>query len=357
MLPAIGVDNKSSSLLWEKQLCRRFSLAEVQAATRNFEEELIVGRGGFGKVYKGAISNEDGETSVAAIKRLDSGSKQGAPEFWAGIEMLSKLRHCHLVSLIGYCNDEDEMILVYEYMPRGTLDDHLHKVGTQLSWVQRLKICLGAARGLYYLHTGIGTQHGVIHRDVKSSNILLDEDWAAKISDFGLSKVGPTNQPSTNVSTAVKGTFGYGYPEYFLTGRLSRRSDVYAFGVVLFEMLSGRRAVDTSLDEEQWGLARWAQDCTRKGKLDQIVDSNLRDQVFPKCLKKFTQIAGRCLHNHPKQRPTMAEVVVDLELTLAVQERLGDSIQPFGIMTFSRKPILMKSHQGTAQPWQVQLNH
>ncbi|KAF5789060.1 putative protein kinase RLK-Pelle-CrRLK1L-1 family [Helianthus annuus] len=166
MFVATGNEYEPSSVQWS-QLCRHFEFHEILTTTKNFDESLVVGRGGFGKVYKGNIKN--GSTVVAAaIKRLDSMSNQGASEFWAEVEMLSKLRHCHLVSLIGYCNHETEMILVYEYMPRGTLADHLHKLGTPLSWCQRLRICIGAARGLDYLHTGTGIEFGIIHRDVKS---------------------------------------------------------------------------------------------------------------------------------------------------------------------------------------------
>ncbi|PWA60605.1 protein kinase-like domain, Concanavalin A-like lectin/glucanase domain protein [Artemisia annua] len=154
--------------------------------------------------------------TVVAIKRLDSTSAQGATEFWAEVDMLSMLWHCNLVSLIGYCNENKEMILVYEYMSNGTLEDHLHK--------------LCAARALHYLHTGTDTQQGVIHHDMKSSNILLDRKWAAKLSDFGLSKISPIDTPLTFVNTLVKGTFGYFDPEYFLTGRLTRKSDVFSFG-------------------------------------------------------------------------------------------------------------------------------
>ncbi|MFS7992017.1 putative protein kinase RLK-Pelle-CrRLK1L-1 family [Helianthus anomalus] len=270
------VTESTSTLEWP-QPCRQLTFSEIQLATQNFDESLVIGRGGFGKVYKGTIVS-GGRCLVVAIKRLDSTSNQGAVEFWVEVNTLSKLRHCHLVSLIGYCNDGPEMILVYEYMPLGTLEDHLHKFKKPLPWDRRLKICIGAARGLDYLHTGTGIEQGVIHRDVKSSNILLHKSWAAKISDFGLSKVGPTNQQSTYVNTMVKGTFGYLDPDYFQTGRLTRKSDVYAFGVVLFEVLCGKRAVDKSLDDEQWGLARWAQDSIKEGRLKRIVDPKYKGE-------------------------------------------------------------------------------
>ncbi|KAL7592959.1 hypothetical protein Lser_V15G33710 [Lactuca serriola] len=292
--------------------CRQFEFPEILLATDNFDQSLVIGQGGFGKVYKGKVLI--GSSPVAAaIKRLDSMSTQGAEEFWAEVEMLSKLRHCHLVSLFGYCNYEKEKILVYEYIPNRTLEDHLHKLCTPLSWHQRLKICIGAARGLDYLHTGTGIEIGVIHRDIKTSNILLDDSWAAKISDFGLSRISPTNQPSTYVNTLVKGTFGYFDPNYFTTGRLTRKSDVYAFGVVMLEVLCRKRAVDRSLDDEQWGLVTWAQDYIKEGNLKHIIDSDIRGQISTKHLKEFARIADRCLLGNPKQRPTMFEVVVSLD--------------------------------------------
>ncbi|XP_023755160.1 receptor-like protein kinase FERONIA [Lactuca sativa] len=306
--------------------CRHFEFPEILLATNNFDESLVIGHGGFGKVYKGNIINGS-IVSVAAFKRLDSMSSQGATEFWAEVEMLSNLRHCHLVSLFGYCSHENEMILVYEYMPNGTLEDHLHSLGTPLSWLQRLKICISAARGLDYLHTGTGIDVGVIHRDVKSSNILLHESWAAKISDFGLSKIGPTNQPLTHVHTLVRGTFGYLDPDYSFTGRLTRKSDVYAFGVVLLEVLCRKRAVDESLGEEQWNLARWVQESIKEGNLKHIIDNGIRDEISPKCLKEFVRIAERCLLSNPKQRPMMAEVVVRLNYVLTLQQKLNISLQ------------------------------
>ncbi|KAK1416979.1 hypothetical protein QVD17_26099 [Tagetes erecta] len=317
---------ESSSSSYSPQPCHQFTFSQIELATQNFDESLVIGRGGFGKVYRGTITC--GKLVLdAAIKRLESTSDQGPVEFQAEIEMLSNLRHCHVVSLIGYCNDGQEMILVYEYMPNGTLADHIHKCRAPLlTWVRRLKICIGAARGLDYLHTSTGIKHGVIHRDVKSSNILLDGNWAAKISDFGLSKIGPINQPSTYVNTLVRGTFGYLDPDYFQTGKLTRKSDVYAFGVVLFEVLCEKQAVDRSIDEEHWGLVTWAQDSIKEGRLEQIVDSKLRRKISPKCLKEFALLAKRCLHSHPKQRPTMAEVVVGLESILASQEETGSSL-------------------------------
>ncbi|XP_076920789.1 putative serine/threonine-protein kinase PBL7 [Bidens hawaiensis] len=316
----------SSSTSYSPPLCRQFTFSEIELATHNFDESLVIGRGGFGKVYRGTITH--GEIHLdAAIKRLESGSAQGATEFWAEIEMLSNLRHCHLVSLIGYCIDGQEKILLYEYMPKGTLADRLHKRrAPRITWVRRLKICIGAARGLDYLHTCTGIKHGVIHRDVKSTNILLDDNWAAKISDFGLSKVGPTNQPSTYVNTLVKGTFGYLDPDYYQTGRLTRKSDVYAFGVVLLEVLCRKQAVDRSIDEEQWNLAEWAQDSIKVGRLKEIVDSNIRERMSPKCLKEFALLAIQCLHSRPKQRPTMGEVVVGLESILALQEKTDNAL-------------------------------
>ncbi|KAJ9554631.1 hypothetical protein OSB04_018676 [Centaurea solstitialis] len=317
-------DSSPSSSL-DKQR-RQLSLAEIKLATRDFDDAFVIGKGGFGNVYKGTI-DFGGDIDVA-IKRLKIDSNQGATEFWAEIEMLSKFRHSHIVSLLGYHenNSKREMILVYEYLPNGSLEDHLHKRRANggnfspLTWVQRLRICIDAARGLDYLHTGTGVKYRVIHCDVKSSNILLDENWAGKIADFGLSRTGPAHQScTTNVYTKqIRGTFGYMDAQYFATHRLTRKSDVYSFGVVLFEVLCGRPALDFSLDEKQHSLAVWARHCVEEGTIHQFVDPCLRGEVSTHCVKKFAQIAYKCLLSNPKDRPTMTEVVAQLELLLAL---------------------------------------
>ncbi|GJT42269.1 receptor-like protein kinase FERONIA, partial [Tanacetum coccineum] len=270
-----GKGDRISSTI-SAQHCHRFTLAEIQSATENFDDDLVIGKGG------------------------------------------------------------DDPCL-YEYMPNGTLYDHLHKDAGNLNWVQRLKIAIGAGRGLDYLHTGVGTQHGFIHRDVKSSNILLNVNGEAMISDFGLSKLGLTNQSSSYIDASVKGTFGYLDPEYFYTGKLTRKTDVYAFGVVLFELLTRRPAIDLSKGEDQCSLVRWAQKCVKDGKLDQMVDFNIKKQIFPKCLRRFVQIANRCLINVPKERPTMTEVVASLQALLELQQKSEKSVESSSVKGFHWK--------------------
>lgn len=320
-------NNKKPPCFSPEHLCRKFQLAEMRLATNNFDQEMVIGKGGFGKVYKGVI---DGSATWVAIKRLDSRSKQGASEFWTEITMLSKFRHSNLVSLIGYCDEFDEMIIVYEYISGGNLAERLHKFegstkNLPLCWVERLKICVGAARALDYLHTGTNIRHRIIHRDVKSSNILLDDNMAAKVSDLGVSKIGPVDQPCTHVSTDVKGSFGYFDPNYFMTRRLTRKSDVYSFGVVLMEVLCGRPAVDPTLGDNELGLVGWALGCIKEGMTSDIIDPSLMGreggQIMPDCLEMFVGIAEKCLQARPKERPTMTEVVVVLEAILVMQER------------------------------------
>ncbi|KAJ0591733.1 putative protein kinase RLK-Pelle-RLCK-IV family [Helianthus annuus] len=353
------IDEKLYSLA-TKRAFNRFSLAEIQLATQHFDNKLIIGKGGFGTVYRGRIYDaRSGIARTVAIKRSNSSSSQGEAEFMTEIEMLTQLRHCNLVSLIGYCSDTNEMILVYEYMSKGTIEHHLHEADTPLSWMDRLRISIGAAKGLQYLHTGWRPQQGIIHRDVKSSNILLDMNWAAKVSDFGMSKI--IREPSSGVITILKGTFGYLDPEYCSTGKLTKESDVFSFGVVLFELLSGRRAVDPLFVDEGINLASWAKKFIKERRIEKIVSSHITTQISPKCLKEFVKIADRCTKSSRKERPAMADVVVALQQSMALQEHYDSSARATGSMGFTQrmqhllfgsipKPVVLSSPSSSASP-------
>ncbi|XP_027346185.1 probable receptor-like protein kinase At2g23200 [Abrus precatorius] len=298
----------------------KIPLLDLQLATKNFHASQIIGKGGFGHVYKGVLKNG----MRVAVKRGEPGSGQGLPEFQTEIMVLSKIRHRHLVSLIGYCDERYEMILVYEYMEKGTLRDHLYNTNLpSLSWKLRLEICIGAARGLHYLHKGAAG--GIIHRDVKSTNILLDENHVAKVADFGLSRTGPLDhQPY--VSTGVKGTFGYLDPEYFRSQQLTEKSDVYSFGVVLLEVLCARPVIDPSLPRDQINLAEWGMFCKNKGIIEDIIDLSIKGQIDQNSLRKFSETVEKCLQDDGSDRPTMGDVLWDLEYALQLQ-RGANAIQ------------------------------
>nr|AAK11568.1 Pto-like protein kinase B [Solanum habrochaites] len=285
----------------------RVPFVDLDEATNNFDDKFFIGEGGFGKVYRGVL--RDG--TKVALKRHNHDSRQSIKEFETEIEILSFCSHPHLVSLIGFCDERNEMILIYDYMENGNLKSHLY--GSDLptmsmSWEQRLEICIGAARGLHYLHT-----NGVIHRDVKSSNILLDENFVPKITDFGISKT-MSELDQTHLSTAVKGNIGYIAPEYALWGQLTEKSDVYSFGVVLLEVLCARPALDLS---EMMSLGDETQ---TMGQLEQIVDPTIAAKIRPESLRMFGETAIKCIAPSSKNRPSMGDVLWKLEYALCLQE-------------------------------------
>ncbi|XP_052175092.1 probable serine/threonine-protein kinase PBL7 [Diospyros lotus] len=287
-----------------------FTFRELANAARNFRGDCLLGEGGFGRVYKGRLESSN---QVVAIKQLNRNGLQGNREFLVEVLMLSLLHHSNLVNLIGYCADGDQRLLVYEYMPLGSLEDHLHglPVGKkQLDWNTRMKIAAGAAKGLEYLHDKASPP--VIYRDLKSSNILLDEDYNPKLSDFGLAKVGPVGDKS-HVSTRVMGTYGYCAPEYAMTGQLTLKSDVYSFGVVLLEIITGRKAVENSKTAGEQNLVAWARPLFNdRRKYSQLADPNLQGQYPERGLYQALAVAAMCVQEQPTMRPVIADVVTAL---------------------------------------------
>ncbi|KAJ8534585.1 hypothetical protein K7X08_016313 [Anisodus acutangulus] len=297
-----------------------FTFRELATATKNFRSECLIGEGGFGRVYKGHL-NKTGQT--VAVKQLDRNGLQGNREFLVEVLMLSLLHHTNLVNLIGYCADGDQRLLVYEYMPLGSLEDHLLDLEPgriPLDWFSRMKIALYAAKGLEYLHHKANPP--VIYRDLKSSNILLDKEYNAKLSDFGLAKVGPTGD-NTHVSSRVMGTYGYCAPEYQQTGKLTIKSDVYSFGVVLLELITGKRAVDITRHGHQQNLVTWAEPIFKDARRHIELADPLLEANFPK--KSFSQavaIASMCLQDDPVVRPLISDVVTALS-TLPAPDTTG----------------------------------
>ncbi|KAL8263997.1 hypothetical protein R6Q59_022127 [Mikania micrantha] len=305
----------------------KIQMKDILSATNNFDRAKVIGRGGFGRVYKGELSLPKGQITVA-FKQLDRKLGQGNIEFWKEIMMLSKYKHENLISLMHFCIEGDEMILVYEYASRGSLDRYLSNAST-LPWIQRLRICVGASRGLQFLHDPMETQQRVLHRDIKSANILLDEKWTAKVSDFGLSKIGPANQPQTYLVSNVVGTPGYCDPLYWELGFLTKESDVYSFGVVLFEILCGRLCFEYKNGKLANILVPQWRRCYDQKRLDEIILLGLKEQMDPGSLNTFSSIAYRCVKRAREDRPTMGEVVKELEFSLEQQdilEKLGEKV-------------------------------
>ncbi|KAI4341610.1 hypothetical protein MLD38_026311 [Melastoma candidum] len=287
-----------------------FTFRELATATKNFRQECLIGEGGFGRVYKGKLDNTN---QVVAVKQLDRNGLQGNREFLVEVLMLSLLHHENLVNLIGYCADGDQRLLVYEYMPQRSLEDHLLDLGPNqkpLGWFTRMNIALAAAKGLEYLHDKANPP--VIYRDLKSSNILLDEDFRAKLSDFGLAKLGPTGE-KTHVSSRVMGTYGYCAPEYQRTGQLTVKSDVYSFGVVLLELITGRRVIDTARPINEQNLVSWAQPIFKSQKrFSELADPLLENNYPERGLNQAVAVAAMCLNEDATTRPLISDVVTAL---------------------------------------------
>ncbi|KAK6264953.1 hypothetical protein SCA6_020387 [Theobroma cacao] len=294
-----------------KVSARIFTLRELVVATDNFNPDCLIGEGGFGRVYKGYIESID---KIVAVKQLDRNGMQGSREFFSEVLMLSLVHHPNLVNLIGYCADGDQKILVYEYLPNGSLEKHLLDLppGKEpLDWNTRMKIAEGAAKGLEYLHDF--AEPPIIYRDFKASNILLDADFNPKLSDFGLAKLGPTGGRD-HVSTRVMGTYGYCAPEYAMTGQLTTKSDVYSFGVVFLELISGRRAIDIERPSEEQNLVAWAEPLFKdRQKFTLMADPLLGGNYTVKGLYQALAVAAMCLQEEADTRPLIGDVVTALE--------------------------------------------
>ncbi|KAG6777629.1 serine/threonine-protein kinase PBL34 isoform X1 [Populus alba] len=344
-LPTFSEELKLASQL------RKFTFNDLKLATRNFRPESLLGEGGFGCVFKGWIE-ENGTAPVkpgtgltVAVKTLNHDGLQGHKEWLAEVSFLGNLLHKNLVKLVGYCIEDDQRLLVYEFMPRGSLENHLFRKGSlPLPWSIRMKIALGAAQGLAFLHEE--ADRPVIYRDFKTSNILLDADYNAKLSDFGLAKDAP-DEGKTHVSTRVMGTYGYAAPEYVMTGHLTSKSDVYSFGVVLLEMLTGRRSMDKNRPNGEHNLVEWARPhFGDKRRFYRLLDPRLEGHFSIKGAQKAIQLAAQCLSRDPKARPQMSEVVEALK-PLPNLKDMASSSYYFQSMQADRNKSNMNAKNGT----------
>nr|XP_043608923.1 receptor-like protein kinase ANXUR2 [Erigeron canadensis] len=275
------------------------SLQDIKLATEYFDNKNRIGLGGFGEVYIGKVPQGDGFNTIVA-KRLDTSHGQGEKEFRNEIQILFEYKHENIISLVGYCNENDEKVIVYEYASRGSLDRYLKDA--RLTWMKRLNICIDVATALAFLHGGVRRQAIVIHRDIKTPNILLNDKWNAKLADFGLSLISPINKETGYVIDHACGTEGYLDPLYSESGFLTIESDIYSFGVVLFEIMCGRFLTGVVVKEN-----------FEKGKIDDFVFEAIKKQIEPKALIAFKTIAYQCLHEDREKRPTAKEVLEKLE--------------------------------------------
>ncbi|KAK1355475.1 putative serine/threonine-protein kinase PBL19 [Heracleum sosnowskyi] len=314
-----------ASLSQKPSTLRVYTVSELKTATKNFSRSLMLGEGGFGGVYRGVVSDAENSNKKIdiAVKQLSRRGLQGHKEWVTEVNVLGIVEHQNLVKLVGYSAEDDERgierLLVYEYMSNRSVLDHLSsRSRTPLPWVTRMKIAQDAARGLAYLHEGMDFQ--IIFRDFKSSNILLDEQWNAKLSDFGLARLGPSDG-SSHVSTAVVGTVGYAAPEYMQTGRLTAKSDVWSYGIFLYELITGRRPLDTNRPKNEQKLLEWVRPhLADMKKFQLILDPRLNGKYSIKSSQRLASIANRCLVRKSKLRPKMSEVLEMVNLLMETTE-------------------------------------
>ncbi|KAL5771225.1 hypothetical protein ACOSP7_015379 [Xanthoceras sorbifolium] len=301
-----------------------FSYEELARATDGFSDANLLGQGGFGYVHKGVLPNG----KEVAVKQLKAGSGQGEREFQAEVEIISRVHHKHLVSLVGYCITGSQRMLVYEFVTNNTLEFHLHGKGRPtMDWSTRLKIALGSAKGLAYLHEDCHPK--IIHRDIKAANILLDFKFEAKVADFGLAKI--ASDLNTHVSTRVMGTFGYLAPEYASSGKLSDKSDVFSFGVMLLELITGRRPVDSTHTFMEDSLVDWARPQLNRaledGNFDGLVDPRLQNNYNHSEMARMVACAAACVRHSARRRPRMSQIVRALEGDVSLAD-LNEGIRP-----------------------------
>lgn len=286
-----------------------YTLRELEVSTDGFSDQNVIGQGGYGIVYRGVLEDK----SIVAIKNLLNNRGQAEKEFKVEVEAIGRVRHKNLVRLLGYCVEGEHRMLVYEYVDNGNLEQWLHGDGlgskSPLTWEIRMNIVLGTAKGLMYLHEGLEPK--VVHRDIKSSNILLDKQWNAKVSDFGLAKL--LGSEMSYVTTRVMGTFGYVAPEYASTGMLNERSDVYSFGVLVMEMISGRNPVDYSRPVGEVNLVEWLKRMVSNREAEGVLDPRLAEKPSLRSLKRTLLVALRCVDPNAQKRPKMGHVIHMLE--------------------------------------------
>ncbi|KAH7279575.1 hypothetical protein KP509_37G024900 [Ceratopteris richardii] len=297
------------SLAWTASWSKRYRVDQLAKATNEFAENNVIGRGGCGIVYRGQFP----DASMVAVKQLlNSGALQAEKEFRVEVETIGRVRHKNLVGLMGYCSEGPERMLVYEYVDNGNLEQWLHgPLGEEnpIPWDARMKIVLGTAKGLAYLHEDL--EPTVVHRDVKSSNILLDREWNAKVSDFGLAK--PIRAGNSHSSTKVMGTFGYIAPEYVSTGVLTESSDVYSFGVLMMEVITGRKPVDYTRPSGEVNLVDWMKRMVGGKRWEEMLDTRMKQKPSSRDMKRALLVALRCVDPDANQRPRMSNVVYMLD--------------------------------------------